>query len=158
MRIMTTKIDVLLASSSTPTKKFAMVTIRCYLVEFLLKPYISDVDECLFPLVCKKDEKCQNTVGSFKCTSDGSTPKCPPGFFFKESIQDCQDIDECVNGEHDCNRESQSCLNTKGNFTCVDKTVQGGCPAGFKKNPVSLACEGKPTINHPCDTITNVLL
>lgn len=52
------------------------------------------------------------------------------------------DTDECLTGENDCNKESQVCLNTKGNYTCVDKASKNTCPAGFKKNTYTQLCEG----------------
>lgn len=62
------------------------------------------------------------------------------------------DIDECVTAQDDCNRESQSCLNTKGNFTCIDKVSKKICPPGFKKNLYTQQCED---INE-CEEIENV--
>lgn len=44
-------------------------------------------------------------------------------------------------GQDDCNRESQTCLNTKGNFTCIDKVSKKNCPPGFKKNPYTHNCD-----------------
>lgn len=52
------------------------------------------------------------------------------------------DIDECIIGQNDCNRESQNCLNTKGNYTCIDKASKKTCPPGFKKNLFNDECEG----------------
>lgn len=51
------------------------------------------------------------------------------------------DIDECLTAQDDCNRESQICLNTKGNFTCIDKVSKKSCPPGFKKNVYTQNCE-----------------
>lgn len=51
------------------------------------------------------------------------------------------DIDECITGDNDCNKESQVCLNTKGNYTCVDKVSKNTCPPGFKKNPFTQYCD-----------------
>lgn len=62
------------------------------------------------------------------------------------------DIDECVTAQDDCNRESQTCLNTKGNFTCIDKVSKKICPPGFKKNLYTQQCED---INE-CEEIENV--
>lgn len=46
-----------------------------------------------------------------------------------------------MTAQDDCNRESQTCLNTKGNFTCIDKVSKKICPPGFKKNIYSQQCE-----------------
>lgn len=100
-----------------------------------------DIDECQFPLICPKPSTCVNTIGSYKCEDVEELPQCPPGFYFKPSIQSCEDIDECIAGKDECNKESQICLNTKGNYTCIDKASKKSCPPGFKKNIVTQACE-----------------
>lgn len=51
-------------------------------------------------------------------------------------------MDECAQGSHDCNLESQDCLNTYGDFTCQNKVSKNTCPAGFKRNTQIGACEG----------------
>lgn len=57
-----------------------------------------------------------------------------------------------MTGQDDCNRESQTCLNTKGNFTCIDKVSKKICPPGFKKNLYTQQCED---INE-CEETENV--
>lgn len=57
-----------------------------------------------------------------------------------------------MTAQDDCNRESQTCLNTKGNFTCIDKVSKKICPPGFKKNLYTQECED---INE-CEEIENV--
>lgn len=103
------------------------------------KGVCDDIDECQFSLICVSPQVCKNTIGSFIC--EDNSPRCPPGFHYKAAILDCADIDECITGEHDCNKESQICLNTKGNYTCVDKASKHTCPPGFKKNAVTQFCE-----------------
>ncbi|KAK4871917.1 hypothetical protein RN001_016041 [Aquatica leii] len=100
-----------------------------------------DIDECEVPIICPKPSVCINTIGSYRCENAQELPKCPPGFIFKHSIQTCDDIDECVTGKNDCNKESQICLNTKGNYTCIDKASKKTCPPGFKKNLYTQQCE-----------------
>lgn len=58
--------------------------------------------------------------------------------FFK--INNFIDIDECQTGTDDCNRKSQNCLNTRGNFTCIDKVSKMNCPPGFKMDTKSDEC------------------
>ncbi|KAJ8923557.1 hypothetical protein NQ315_010136, partial [Exocentrus adspersus] len=119
-----------------------------------------DIDECMFELMCVPPKTCRNTIGSFICEGE-DTPQCPPGFHFKAATQTCtgtilnnnhkvcfcssqqpvRDIDECLTGNNDCNKESQVCVNTKGNYTCVDKASKNLCPPGFKKNTLSQLCE-----------------
>ncbi|XP_060536861.1 fibulin-1-like [Cylas formicarius] len=101
------------------------------------KSVCDDVDECEIELICPPPKVCRNSVGSFACEG----PDCPSGFYFKASIESCADIDECITGDNDCNKDSQICLNTKGNYTCVDKASRKACPPGFKKNDTTYVCE-----------------
>ncbi|XP_044256252.1 fibulin-1-like [Tribolium madens] len=103
------------------------------------KKVCDDIDECEFDIICPRPQTCINTIGSFKC--EENTPQCPPGFHYKDSIETCTDIDECITGDNDCNKESQVCLNTKGNYTCIDKVSKKTCPPGFKKNPLTQNCD-----------------
>lgn len=69
-------------------------------------------------------------------------------FYLKNSFNNIlllEDVDECLTGENNCNKESQICLNIKGNYTCVDKKSR--CPPGFKKNVKTQLCEGKQLYN-----------
>lgn len=115
--------------------------------------------------MCVSPKTCKNTIGSFTCEGE-DVPNYPPGFHFKSSTQACagniklsvqlrvkkriiwniiiivSDFEECLTGENDCNKESQECLNTKGNYTCVDKASRNTCPPGFKKNFKTELCEG----------------
>ncbi|KAJ8955314.1 hypothetical protein NQ318_003407 [Aromia moschata] len=88
------------------------------------KTTCKDIDECEFGLMHPTKDAIRNTIGSFTCEGE-DTPKCPPGFHYKAATQTCVDIDEeCITGQNDCNKESQRCLNTKGNYTCVDKAAR----------------------------------
>ena len=35
----------------------------------------------------------------------------------------CSDIDECLNGTHDCSKKS-TCLNTHGSYSCVCSSLE----------------------------------
>ncbi|XP_066157952.1 fibulin-1-like [Euwallacea fornicatus] len=96
-----------------------------------------DIDECELPLICPSPMICKNSIGSFMCEG----PNCPPGFQYKTSIEACTDIDECLSPENRCNKDSQLCVNTKGNYTCVEKSSRKICPAGFKTNNETFHCE-----------------
>ncbi|KAM8947769.1 EGF-containing fibulin-like extracellular matrix protein 1 isoform 2-T2 [Pelodytes ibericus] len=50
--------------------------------------------------------------------------QCPAGYELT-SQNLCQDIDECVDGSHNC-RADQVCSNLRGSFTCM-------CPRGYQK-------------------------
>ncbi|XP_072401961.1 uncharacterized protein [Diabrotica undecimpunctata] len=105
------------------------------------KQLCDDIDECQIKLICLPPKVCKNTIGSYTCEVEEDTPLCPPGFHYKAATEACADIDECLTGENDCNKESQFCLNTKGNYTCVDKASRNTCPPGFKMNTVVQQCE-----------------
>lgn len=82
----------LTVTSSTQTRKFVTVGKNCFiyykrrkLIEHLL-----DFDECQFGITCAGHQTCVNTIGSYDCVDNPI--KCPPGFFFKDSIQDCEGI------------------------------------------------------------------
>lgn len=51
------------------------------------------------------------------------------------------DINECLEGTDACNRETQHCLNGRGNYTCQNKAVET-CSPGFIYDSASKACEG----------------
>lgn len=51
------------------------------------------------------------------------------------------DINECFELTDACNRESQHCLNGRGNYTCQNKAV-GKCLPGFIYDTASKSCEG----------------
>ncbi|XP_039594779.1 thrombomodulin-like [Polypterus senegalus] len=72
-----------------------------------------DVDECKQEQVCKADQVCVNSPGSFTCV-------CPPGFEMVDG--ECEDTDECESApcEHQC-------TNTYGGFEC-------SCFEGFRQN------------------------
>lgn len=51
------------------------------------------------------------------------------------------DIDECLTGEDNCDKTTQTCFNTYGNFICQNVTSKDTCPAGFKLNEVGLCVD-----------------
>lgn len=53
-----------------------------------MKLILSDIDECLFELMCVAPKICKNTLGSFICEGN-DVPTCPPGFHFKTATQSC---------------------------------------------------------------------
>uniref|UniRef100_A0A4W4GT16 EGF-like domain-containing protein n=1 Tax=Electrophorus electricus TaxID=8005 RepID=A0A4W4GT16_ELEEL len=77
---------------------------------------VSDIDECeLFRLtqpgrLCL--HTCMNTAGSYHCA-------CPEGYSLSRDSRNCQDIDECERGVHNCTHE-QVCVNTCGGHRCME--------------------------------------
>ncbi|XP_059922302.1 hemicentin-1-like [Gadus macrocephalus] len=84
-----------------------------------------DVNECR-QRVCRSDQQCRNTRGSYTCTD-----LCPSGMT-KSSNGTCVDLDECRDGTHLC-RYNQVCENTRGSYHCA-------CPRGHRSQGVGLPC------------------
>ncbi|KAM4812745.1 hemicentin-1 [Urocitellus parryii] len=84
-----------------------------------------DVNECR-QNVCRPDQHCKNTRGSYKCID-----LCPNGMTKAENGT-CIDIDECKDGTHQC-RYNQICENTRGSYRCV-------CPRGYRLQGVGRPC------------------
>nr|XP_034836920.1 fibrillin-2-like isoform X4 [Maniola hyperantus] len=120
-----------------------------------------DINECRSPRPLCPKYLCENTIGGYKCggkpgkpytedtgattTETGvtiSTMKndiCPPGFRAGPD-DECLDIDECEERLDDCQRLSQYCINTHGNYFCQDH-VSKRCAPGFKVNIATGICE-----------------
>ncbi|XP_056379622.1 hemicentin-1 isoform X2 [Hyla sarda] len=91
-----------------------------------------DLNECR-QSVCRPDQLCKNTRGSYKCIDI-----CPSGLTKSENGS-CVDINECRETTHRC-RNNQICENTHGSYTCV-------CPRGFRSEG-----PGKPCVDiNECD-------
>ncbi|XP_046406118.1 fibulin-1-like isoform X2 [Ischnura elegans] len=82
----------------------------------------NDIDECALGNPCKRNQRCLNTLGSYKCVNFLS---CRSGHELNEAGTHCVDIDECARGTHDCSPE-QTCQNRAGGYVCQ-------CPAGFTR-------------------------
>ncbi|NWU86044.1 FBN2 protein, partial [Onychorhynchus coronatus] len=79
-----------------------------------------DIDECKeIPGICANGV-CINQIGSFRC-------ECPTGFSYNDLLLVCEDIDECSNGDHLCQRNAD-CINSPGSYRCE-------CASGFKLSP-----------------------
>ncbi|XP_071442617.1 fibulin-1-like [Hetaerina americana] len=81
-----------------------------------------DIDECAFGNPCKRNQRCLNTLGSYRCVNFLS---CGGGHELNEAGTHCIDIDECARGTHDCSPD-QICQNRAGGYICQ-------CPAGFTR-------------------------
>ncbi|KAK7789040.1 hypothetical protein R5R35_010542 [Gryllus longicercus] len=98
-----------------------------------------DIDECTVnPNICGSNVVCQNTIGSYSCSpAEG----CPPGYEFSSVEKTCVDINECEAGFHNCDSQTEFCLNTEGSFTCQTRTQKPSCPAGYKLGAQPGTCE-----------------
>ncbi|XP_063820322.1 fibrillin-2 [Pseudophryne corroboree] len=84
-----------------------------------------DINECaLNPLLCAF--RCINTYGAYECT-------CPVGYVLREDQRMCKDLDECLEGLHDCESRGMLCKNLIGTFMCI-------CPPGMTKRPDGEGC------------------
>ncbi|KYM87211.1 Fibrillin-2 [Atta colombica] len=120
--------------------------------------YVLQKDEktCLDMDECFEDEhdcshECINILGSYRCAcpqdmkllEDGLTcgdPVCPQGLRQDEHGQ-CQDIDECLEGEYEC---SHLCYNVYGSYRC-------SCPSDWVLKDDSLTCmRSDPCSNSSC--------
>ncbi|XP_066459257.1 fibrillin-2 [Eleutherodactylus coqui] len=84
-----------------------------------------DLNECaLNPLICAF--RCMNTYGSYECT-------CPVGYVLREDQKMCKDLNECLEGFHDCESRGMLCKNLIGTFMCI-------CPPGMTRRPDGEGC------------------
>ncbi|KAK8765935.1 hypothetical protein V5799_007283 [Amblyomma americanum] len=102
-----------------------------------------DIDECLYGShTCGSAALCVNTNGGFQCktpttrTADRDT-QCPRGFRFNPHARQCQDVDECREGTHNCRRSTQRCENTNGGYSCRDNIP---CPSGYRMDTYTRSC------------------
>uniref|UniRef100_A0A8B9LZJ9 Fibrillin 2 n=1 Tax=Astyanax mexicanus TaxID=7994 RepID=A0A8B9LZJ9_ASTMX len=85
-----------------------------------------DINECgQNPLLCAF--RCINTFGGYECS-------CPSGYTLREDGRMCQDLDECVEGLHDCDTRGMTCKNLIGTFMCI-------CPPGMVRRMDDELCQ-----------------
>lgn len=72
-----------------------------------------DIDECQEADVCGSGGNCKNLDGNFYC-------ECKSGFLTDLSGKCTVDQDECAEDVHDCDRETQTCVNENGGFKCLE--------------------------------------
>ena len=85
-----------------------------------------DIDECeqwddeMFPMnhTCPENSvNCTNLIGSHECECDVGLRFNDSDSYWDYETWSCDDIDECIEGTHDCNDDSD-CINTFGSFWC----------------------------------------
>ncbi|XP_034936091.1 fibrillin-1-like [Chelonus insularis] len=84
-----------------------------------------DIDECTEGPGCQDHERCINRLGGYDCL-----PLCNTGWFFEPFTKQCQDVDECLLGRHNCTEITQICRNTNGSYVCETVT---SCSPGFRR-------------------------
>ncbi|XP_065195184.1 uncharacterized protein LOC135826503 isoform X2 [Sycon ciliatum] len=90
-----------------------------------------NINECLTGEAdCTMDRECVDTPGSFLCNCTSGT---------RDTGNVCEDIDECIEGLHNCHGNNSFCRNTPGNFTCE-------CSSGYESN-----------VNGQCNNINECL-
>ncbi|XP_067136118.1 fibrillin-2-like isoform X2 [Centruroides vittatus] len=82
-----------------------------------------DINECVNPGICRPNQRCINTVGSYRCQN---LLTCGGGYEVNEYGNQCVDIDECSRGTHECGAK-QICRNRAGGYICE-------CPTGYLMN------------------------
>lgn len=71
---------------------------------------------------CSQTERCVSLAGSYECHPEENV--CTAGYSPHPVTGQCQDIDECLLGTHDC-RHDQTCFNTVSSYECK-------CPTGYR--------------------------
>ncbi|XP_063889085.1 fibrillin-2-like isoform X3 [Scylla paramamosain] len=80
-------------------------------------------------------EQCVNSIGSFRCKP---LPDCPQGFTRHPTSLRCVDVDECVEGTHDC-MDGEQCFNQYGQYDC--RASPNSCSRGFRYNSRDRRCK-----------------
>lgn len=76
---------------------------------------------------------CRDTGISIECL-------CNPGYALARDQRSCEDVDECILQTDNCNRTSHFCVNTRGSFTCQQKSGPTDCIAGYKYSAEQKIC------------------
>ncbi|GIY41156.1 uncharacterized protein CEXT_747461 [Caerostris extrusa] len=127
----------------------------------------TDVNECEeFPDSCDMHrERCQNEWGKYDCVpllqQTTPEPPCPPGFRKDPRTQQCVDVDECLEGRHQCQTDKEQCQNVPGAYRCQQITTAPStprsCPLGRRFDSRTQSCEDVNECEegtHNCDPIS----
>jgi hypothetical protein len=73
------------------------------------------------------EECCNSSTINESGNTNTANNICPDGFVHNPTLNVCDDIDECTNGGHDCNADTEVCRNVIGGFLCepLDYSDQG---------------------------------
>ncbi|XP_055009652.1 fibulin-1 [Boleophthalmus pectinirostris] len=72
-------------------------------------------------------QSCKDSICSQLCLGNG-TCGCQDGYQLKEDGVNCEDVNECLTGNHNC-IFGLFCINTEGSFRCQRET---GCGTGYE--------------------------
>ncbi|XP_044042847.1 fibulin-1-like isoform X3 [Siniperca chuatsi] len=72
-------------------------------------------------------DTCRDSICSQLCVGNG-TCACHAGYQLKKDGVNCEDVNECLTGSHNC-VSGQVCINTEGSFRCQRET---GCGTGYE--------------------------
>jgi hypothetical protein len=86
--------------------------------------------------ICVCDEGFSLADDGLTCNPD-KIINCDPGYS-RNFLNECEDINECENGDHNCDR-FEKCENVEGGFDCI----RIDCESGLKFNYETEVCEGK---------------
>ncbi|XP_072309629.1 fibulin-1-like [Eucyclogobius newberryi] len=78
-------------------------------------------------IICNNDCLCSDSRCSQLCLGIGSCG-CRDGYRLKEDGVSCEDVNECLSGDHNC-VFGLFCVNTEGSFRCQRET---GCGTGYE--------------------------
>ncbi|XP_072027506.1 uncharacterized protein [Amphiura filiformis] len=107
----------------------------------------NDLDECeegkrLGRPKCRPHESCENIAGSHRCT-----PACPFGQRYTQNgnAWNCTDINECLEGTHNCRGGDEICVNDayNGTYRCIR------CIRGTVFNAAAKTCDDIDECNNP---------
>ncbi|XP_010885442.2 fibulin-1 isoform X1 [Esox lucius] len=82
----------------------------------------------------------QCKVGSTKCSHlcvGKDTCACFDGYHLQPDQHTCEDINECLNGSHNCGA-GQSCINTEGSYRCQRDT---NCGTGYELTDANICLD-----------------
>uniref|UniRef100_A0A6Q2YHZ5 Fibulin-1 n=1 Tax=Esox lucius TaxID=8010 RepID=A0A6Q2YHZ5_ESOLU len=80
------------------------------------------------------------SVGSTKCSHlcvGKDTCACFDGYHLQPDQHTCEDINECLNGSHNCGA-GQSCINTEGSYRCQRDT---NCGTGYELTDANICLD-----------------